>query len=122
MRRSNERGALSAWRGVAVTVCAVSQVRPLDRGQRCDSASVSACASATPAYFSLKALAVYSGLSVRTLRNHLHDHAHPLPHYHIGGKILVKRDDFDEWAKRFRRVAPSINLDMIVDDIINCVR
>jgi hypothetical protein len=41
-------------------------------------------------FLSLKALASYSGLSVRKLREHLIDPAHPLPAYRVGGKILVR--------------------------------
>jgi hypothetical protein len=37
-------------------------------------------------FLALKALATYSGLSVRTLRSHLEDPAHPLPCYRVGGK------------------------------------
>jgi len=55
-------------------------------------------------YFSLKALAGYSGLSVSTLRsfiNRLPDEA--LPHYRIdGGKVLVRKSDFDSWIAQFR--------------------
>ncbi|MFQ5684897.1 MAG: helix-turn-helix domain-containing protein [Candidatus Binatia bacterium] len=55
-------------------------------------------------YLSLRALATYSGLSVRTLRKALADSAHPLPHYRPGGsKVLVRRSDFDRWMLRFRR-------------------
>jgi lambda repressor-like predicted transcriptional regulator len=53
-------------------------------------------------YLGLRALARYSGLSVRTLRGYLHDPARPLPHYRIGGKILVRPCEFDAWAARFR--------------------
>jgi len=27
---------------------------------------------------------------------------HPLPHYFIGGKIVVRRSNYDEWVERFR--------------------
>jgi hypothetical protein len=53
-------------------------------------------------YLPLKALAQYSGLSVRTLRGYLSRASRPLPHFHIGGKILVKRDEYDAWAEQFR--------------------
>lgn len=49
-------------------------------------------------FLSLKALAGYSGLSVRKLRQHLEDPAHPLPCYRIGGKIVVRRSEYDAWA------------------------
>ena len=53
------------------------------------------------AYLPLKALALYSGLSVRTLRAHLADAVRPLPHFRVGGKILVRRSEFDEWVVQF---------------------
>jgi hypothetical protein len=39
----------------------------------------------------LRALASYSGLSIRTLRGYLSHRAHPLPHYRVGGKVFVRR-------------------------------
>lgn len=53
-------------------------------------------------YLSLRALSAYAGLSVRRLRDYLVDPASPLPHYRIGGKILVKRSEFDTWISAFR--------------------
>ena len=70
----------------------------------------------TDAYLSLKALARYSGLSVRRLRDYLTDRSHPLPSYRIGGKILIRRSDFDTWAAQFRRDPMAI--DAVVDEII----
>ncbi len=54
-------------------------------------------------FLSLKALATYSGLGVRTLRSHLEDVGHPLPCYRVGGKILVRRSEFDTWITAYRR-------------------
>jgi hypothetical protein len=54
------------------------------------------------AYLPLKALAGYSGLSVRTLRTYLSRPSHPLPYFRIGGKIVVKRSEYDAWVDRFR--------------------
>jgi hypothetical protein len=61
--------------------------------------------SAHDAYLPLVKLAAYAGLSVRTLRGYLTDPVRPLPHYRIGGKILVRQSDFDAWASTFRTVA-----------------
>ena len=55
-------------------------------------------------FLSLKALAAYSGLGVRTLRTYLTDITHPLPCYRVGGKILVRRSEFDTWIARHRQV------------------
>jgi hypothetical protein len=68
-------------------------------------------------YLPLKALAPYAGLSVRTLRGYLHDPANPLPHYCVGGKILVRRADYDAWALRFRQ-SGTPTLHAIVDDVL----
>jgi len=57
-------------------------------------------------YLSLDELATYAGLCVRTLRRYLDDPRHPLPHYHIGGRVLVKRSEYDEWAQPYH-VAPA---------------
>ena len=46
-------------------------------------------------YLSLRSLATYAGLSIRTLRGYLGRRHAPLPHYRIGGKILVRRSEFD---------------------------
>ena len=46
-------------------------------------------------YLTLRALSTYSGLSVRKLRDYLTDPVHPLPCYRLGGKVLVRRSEFD---------------------------
>jgi hypothetical protein len=65
-------------------------------------------------YLSLRALAGYSGLSVRKLRDLLAEPGHPLPCYRIGGKIVVRRSEYDRWAAHHRQVG---NLD--VDNIVS---
>lgn len=70
-------------------------------------------------YFPLTVLSKYAGLSVRTLRGHLVDRRHPLPHFRIRGKILVRRSDFDGWAARFRVHDDAVdNVDALVDDVV----
>lgn len=71
-----------------------------------------------PGYFDLKALALYSNCSVRWLRDRLVDRLHPLPHYRIGGKILVNRQEFDQWVSTSRAVSATDELDEIVDSVI----
>ena len=68
-------------------------------------------------FLSLKALASYSGLSVRKLRDCLDDRAHPLPFYRVGGKILVRRSEFDQWVSSYRRQG-RIDVDHIVDQAL----
>ena len=70
-----------------------------------------------PEYLPLKALSQYGGLSVRTLRGYLHHPAHPLPHYRVGGKILVKRSEFDTWVAGFRAESSS-RVDAIVSGVL----
>ena len=68
-------------------------------------------------YISVKALAAYSGLSVRTLRAYLVHPTTPLPHYRVGGRVLVKQSEFDDWIAPFRTAAPP-RVDAIVDDVL----
>src|SRR2546427_13018207 len=55
-------------------------------------------------YLPLKALASYSGLSVRTLRTFIdRSPAEALPCYRVtGGKILVRRSEFELWLAQYR--------------------
>ena len=68
-------------------------------------------------FLSLKALAAYSGLGVRKLRDYLTDPGHPLPHYRIGGRVLVRRSEYDSWAATFRQVGRA-DVDQIVSDVL----
>ena len=69
-------------------------------------------------YLSLRSLAAYAGLSIRTLRGYLGRRHAPLPHYRIGGKILVRRSEFDRWAAEFKVVHPHVDLDAVVGDVV----
>jgi excisionase family DNA binding protein len=70
-------------------------------------------------YLSLKALSAYGGLSVRTLRGYLTSTTHPLPHYRVGRKLLVKRSEFDAWIARFRDAGrPTVNIDELTDEVL----
>ena len=72
-------------------------------------------------FLSLKALAAYSGLGVRTLRAYLSDITHPLPCYRVGGKLLVRRSDYDAWAARYRHVGRP-DVDGLVADVLRDLR
>jgi hypothetical protein len=63
---------------------------------------ISAPATSWDPYFSIKALSSYSSLSTRLLRSFLTAADHPLPHYRLGGRVLVRRSDFDGWIQIFR--------------------
>jgi hypothetical protein len=51
-------------------------------------------------YLTLEALHAYGGLSVRALQRALVAPVNPLPHFKIGGRILVRRSDYDRWIER----------------------
>jgi helix-turn-helix protein len=68
-------------------------------------------------FLGLQALATYSGLSRRKLRDYLIDPAHPLPCYRVGGKILVRRSEFDTWIARHREVGCG-DVDRLVADAL----
>jgi excisionase family DNA binding protein len=73
-------------------------------------------------YLSLRSLATYAGLSIRTLRGYLRRRHAPLPHYRIGGKILVRRSEFDRWASEFKIDRPPVDLDALVGDVMHGLR
>ena len=63
-------------------------------------------------FFDLKTLSQYSCLSVRTLRNYLGK----LPHYRVGGKLLIRKSEFDRFMDKYRVVD---NLNEVVEDILS---
>jgi len=73
-------------------------------------------------YLSLRGLAEYSGLSVRTLRALIHRDVSPMPYYQIANKILVRLSEFDDWMRQFRRSAETVgdrrDLDRLVNDVL----
>lgn len=68
-----------------------------------------------PEYLDLRALSHYSCLSVRTLRVILARPGGP-PHYRPGGKVLMKKSDWDYWLAQFK-TAP-VDLDALVADVM----
>jgi len=70
-------------------------------------------------YLSLRALAAYGGCSVRWLRDRLVDPDRPLPCYRLpGGKILVRRSEFDGWIRRFHQDGPS-RVRAVVEEVLS---
>jgi excisionase family DNA binding protein len=67
-------------------------------------------------FLSLRASAAYTSLSTRTLRGYFSDPAHPLPHYKVGGKYLLRRSELDAWLLTFRHEADDV--EHIVDDVV----
>ena len=68
-------------------------------------------------YLSLRALTAYAGLSVRKLRDLLDDPVHPLPCYRVGGKLLVRRSEFDAWMAVYRERG-RVDVDQVVNDTL----
>lgn len=68
-------------------------------------------------FLDLRALAAYSSISVRKLRDYLDDPTHPLPYYRVGGKILVRRSEFDAWIAAYRQRGRG-DVDRIVADVL----
>lgn len=73
----------------------------------------------TPGYFDLQALAAYSSCSVRWLRDRLADRTHPLPYHRVEGKLLVRREDFDQWITHYRIWQQAQGMDQMVEDILS---
>jgi AraC-like DNA-binding protein len=71
-------------------------------------------------YLSLEELSQRTSLSVTTLRGYLKHPTHPLPHYRLPGKILVRPEEFDAWIQHYRCGAATADpdLDGIVNDIV----
>ena len=59
----------------------------------------------------LKALALYSGLSRKTLLRLMAREENPLPHYRLTdtGKIVVRRSEFDAWMEQYRRLGSRLD-------------
>jgi len=53
-------------------------------------------------YLDLKGLAEYSSLSVSGLRKYIR--CRQLPHFNLGGKVLVRIDEFNRWIEQYRGV------------------
>lgn len=70
-----------------------------------------------PAYFDLKGASDYlgKGLSIKRLRKALAE-PNGLPHFRVGGKILVSKDDLDLWLARFRH--KPVSLDNLVEEVM----
>jgi excisionase family DNA binding protein len=61
---------------------------------------VTATIALTDQYFDLQGLSTYSSIPISTLRDYLRKQN--LPHFKTGGKILVKRSEFDAWIETHR--------------------
>lgn len=70
-------------------------------------------------WLGLRQLTAYAAVSERTLRGWIHLPSDPLPAVRIGGKILIRRTQFDAWLER-RRIEPlpSVDVDAIVRELV----
>ncbi len=53
-------------------------------------------------WLSLRALASYCSMCRRTLQALINDLRDPIPSYRVGGRVLVRRSEFDTWMVRHR--------------------
>src|SRR5262245_46249070 len=72
-------------------------------------------------FLDLRALAAYSSLSVRKLRDLLEDPTHPIPNYRPCGKVLVRRSEFDSWMAAYRQRG-RVDVDRIVSEVLGELR
>lgn len=69
-----------------------------------------------PDWLDLKALTQYACVSERTLREWVHREADALPAVQVGGKILVRRAEFDRWLEDHR--VKHVDVNSIVDKLV----
>jgi excisionase family DNA binding protein len=70
-------------------------------------------------WLGLRELTQYAAVSERTLRSWIQLPCDPLPAVRAGGKILVRRAQFDAWLER-RRIEPlpEVDVNAIVRDLV----
>ena len=75
-----------------------------------------------PEWLSLRGLGEYAQVSERTLRSWIHAGVDSLPAVKIGGKVLVRREEFDSWLER-HKITPleSVQVDGIVREVLQGV-
>jgi hypothetical protein len=72
-------------------------------------------------YLPLKELSKVCGYGVRWLRYRIHDPVDPLPYHRPGGKIIVRRSEFDAWMARRQRIGTP-DIDRVVATVVSAVR
>ncbi len=68
-----------------------------------------------PEYFSLKDLAVYSGVCRNTLTKWLH---YGMPCYKVDRCIRVKKSEFDDWMQQYHSGTESQGLDSLWSQVL----
>ncbi len=73
-------------------------------------------------WMDLRRLTEYAAVSERTLRAWVHSPVDPLPAVRVGGKILVRKSDFDAFLER-HPVKPldAVDVDGIVREVLEGV-
>jgi excisionase family DNA binding protein len=71
-------------------------------------------------WLSLREVTRYVNVSERTLRSWIHAPIDALPACRVGGRILVRRSELDQWLGRHRvKALDSIDVDAIVKGVLN---
>ena len=74
-------------------------------------------------YLDLKNLSKYSGLSISFLKRKLGINLDTIRYFNTGGKILIKKSEFDKWLETHCRVGGTIiettKIQHIADEICN---
>jgi hypothetical protein len=78
--------------------------------------------SITKEYLSMSNLVAYSDISRRTLTKYLRDPINPLPHRKIGGKLFIKKADFDVWHDSFIVKTQMLDLGKMVEEMVAAVQ
>lgn len=71
-------------------------------------------------WMDLKALTQYACVSERTIREWIHRPDNPLPAVQVDKKILVRRNQFDQWLEAHRVCA--VDIGQIVEEMMTTVR
>jgi len=76
----------------------------------------------TREWLDLRELTAYAAVCERTVRAWIHSPVDPLPATQVGGKILVRKSDFDCWLERHRmKPSGTVDLDGIVKEVVEGV-
>jgi excisionase family DNA binding protein len=59
----------------------------------------------------------YIGLGVRTIESLLPE----IPHFRVGGRVLFRRSELDQWMQRHREHAWEVDVEKLADDAVAAV-
>lgn len=49
-------------------------------------------------WFTVAELSTYSTLHQRTIRRHMASRTNPLPHHKVGGRVVIRKSEYDAWV------------------------